>query len=66
MPQSSSRVAIGGGDRSSLTLLAYWDRILRDEQDLRGLARHWLWRIENLKTCVRDHDALPQHRVVDM
>ncbi len=53
--------------RSSLTLLAYWDRIRRDEQDLPGLARHWLWRIEMmLKACVRDHDALPQHQVVDV
>jgi len=53
--------------QSALTLLAYWDRIRRDEQDLPGLARHWLWRIEKmLRACVQDRDHLPAGKVVDV
>jgi hypothetical protein len=53
--------------QSTLTLLAYWDRIRRTEQDLPWLANHWIWRIEMmLKAAVRDRDKLPEGQVVDV
>ncbi len=53
--------------QSALTLLAYWDRIRRTEQDLPGLAALWTWRIEEmLRAAVRDHDKLPQNQIVDV
>jgi len=53
--------------QSSLTLLAYWDRIRRTEQDLPGLATLWIGRIEKmLQACVRDRDKLPKDQIVDV
>jgi hypothetical protein len=53
--------------QSALTLLAYWDRIRRDEQDLPALADHWIWRVEMmLRACVRDREKLPNHQIVDV
>jgi hypothetical protein len=53
--------------QSALTLLAYWDRIRRTEQDLPGLAKLWIWRIEKmLQAAVRDRDKLPEGQVVDV
>lgn len=53
--------------QSTLTLLAYWDRIRRTEQDLPWLANHWIWRIEMmLKAAVRDRDKLPEGQVIDV
>lgn len=52
---------------SITTMLAYGDRIRRHEIDLRGLADYWIERVEILlKACVRDHEALPKERVVDV
>jgi len=53
--------------QSALTLMAYWDRVRRDAQDLPGLAEHWIGRIEKmLRACVRDRDKLPANQVVDV
>lgn len=53
--------------QSALTLLAYWDRIRRTEQDLPGLANLWIWRIEKmLQAAVRDRDKLPEGQVIDV
>jgi hypothetical protein len=53
--------------QSAVTLLAYWDRIRRVELDLPGLAELWISRIEHmLRACVRDRDALPADRAVDV
>jgi hypothetical protein len=53
--------------QSALTLIAYWDRVRRTEQDLPGLARLWIDRIEHmLRACVRDRDRLSDDQVVDV
>ena len=53
--------------QSAVTLLAYWDRIRRDDADLPGLAELWTARVEHmLRACVRDHDRLPEGQVIDV
>ena len=53
--------------QSSITLMAYADRLRRSEIDLPALANYWFDRIERLmRACVRDRDALPQGQVMDV
>ena len=55
--------------QSALTMMAYLDRIRRDQKDmdLPGLAAYWINRIEHLlQGCVNDHDKLPKDQVVDV
>jgi hypothetical protein len=53
--------------QSAITMMAYWDRIRRDDADLPGLARQWIERIERLlRACVRDRDAVPDGQVIDV
>ena len=53
--------------QSAITMIAYWDRIRRNDADLPGLADYWIGRIERLlRACVRDHDRTPPGRVIDV
>jgi len=55
--------------QSAITMMAYLDRLRRDQADLDlpALADYWIDRIENLlQRCVRDHDAVAQKQVIDV
>jgi hypothetical protein len=53
--------------RSAITMLGYGDRMRRSELDLPGLASYWVDRVERLLgACVRDREALPAERTVDV
>lgn len=53
--------------QSTVTMLAYWDRIRRTSTDLPGLAAYWIRRLERLlSACVRDRDAMPAGQVQDV
>jgi hypothetical protein len=53
--------------QSAITMIAYGDRIRRARQDLPGLAAWWIDRIEALlRRCVRDRDAVPAARSIDI
>lgn len=53
--------------QSAITMMAYIDRVRRDEQDLPGLADYWINRIERLlKKCVAQRDLLPPDQVKDV
>ncbi|MHA3792739.1 sulfotransferase family protein [Sphingomonas sp. YL-JM2C] len=53
--------------QSAITMIAYGDRIRRVRQDLPALAAWWIDRIEVLlRRCVRDRDAVPAARSIDI
>jgi hypothetical protein len=56
--------------QSAVTMMAYWDRIRRNDSgpaSLASLAEIWISRIERLlRACVRDRDAVPQAQVIDV
>ena len=53
--------------RSAITMLAYGDRTRRHDVDLAGLAEYWIDRVHRLlSACVRDRDALPEARSLDI
>jgi len=53
--------------QSSITLMAYADRIRRTDMNLPDLVAYWADRIERLlHQCVRDRDTLPQDQVTDI
>jgi len=53
--------------QSAITMLAYGARIRRTRIDLAELAAYWVDRIERLlRACVRDRDALPAARSIDV
>jgi len=53
--------------RSAITMLAYGDRVRRKRVDLAELAEYWIDRVEHLlRACVRDRDAVPAERSVDV
>ena len=53
--------------RSAITMLAYGDRTRRHDVDLEGLAEYWIDRVHRLlSACVRDRDALPEERSLDI
>jgi hypothetical protein len=53
--------------QSAITMLAYGDRMRRTRIDLAGLAAYWIDRVETLlRACVRDRDALPAERSIDV
>jgi hypothetical protein len=53
--------------RSAITMIAYGDRVRRKRVDLAELAEYWIDRVERLlRACVRDRDALPAERSVDV
>lgn len=55
--------------QSAITMMAYLDRLRRDQKDLDlpGLAHYWVDRIERLlRKCVEDRDTVPQDQVVDV
>lgn len=53
--------------RSTVTMLAYGQRVNRRSVDCRGLIEYWSDRIEHLLgACVRDRDLLPQDRSIDV
>jgi len=53
--------------QSAITMLAYGARIRRTRIDLTELADYWVDRIERLlRACVRDRDALPAARSIDV
>jgi len=52
--------------QSTITMLAYAERMTRDDIDTAGLARYWIERIESLlRACVRDRDRLPDAQSLD-
>lgn len=53
--------------QSAITMMAYLDRLRRNEADLPGLAKYWIARIERLlRRCVEDRNNLPQDQVIDV
>ena len=53
--------------QSTVTMMAYWDRIRRNEHDMGALADQWIYRIEKLlQACVRDRDKVPDKQVIDV
>lgn len=53
--------------QSSVTMLAYGQRISRKKVDTQGLIAYWSDRIEHLlRACVRDRDLLPTERSIDV
>jgi hypothetical protein len=53
--------------QSAITMSCYAARVLRKHVDPKGDAEYWIDRYERLlRRCVRDHDALPQSRVLDV
>jgi len=52
--------------QSTITMLAYAERMTREAIDTDGLARYWIERIEDLlRACVRDRDSLPAAQSLD-
>jgi hypothetical protein len=53
--------------QSAITMLGYGQRMNRKQVDLPGLLTYWSDRIELLlRACVRDRDALPAARTIDI
>jgi hypothetical protein len=53
--------------QSSVTMLAYGERMRRSEVDTDALAEYWTARIEHLlRACVRDRESLPAARSIDV
>jgi hypothetical protein len=53
--------------QSSVTMLAYGQRIGRKNVEIRGLIDYWSDRMEHLlRACVRDRHAIPAHRSIDV
>jgi hypothetical protein len=53
--------------QSAVTMLAYGDRIRRQEIDPEGLVEYWIDRIERLlRACVRDRDLVPSDQSMDV
>jgi hypothetical protein len=53
--------------QSSVTMLAYGERMRRDQVDTAALVEYWTARIEHLlRACVRDREALPQGQSIDV
>lgn len=53
--------------QSAITMMAYIDRLRRNEADLPGLAEYWIARIERLlRKCIEDRSRIPQDRVIDI
>lgn len=53
--------------QSSITMLAYGQRINRKQVEPEALAEYWTDRIDHLlRACVRDRDSLPQDRTIDV
>jgi hypothetical protein len=53
--------------QSAITMLAYGDRMRRDAIEPETLAVYWLDRVDRLlRACVRDRDALPAERTIDV
>ncbi|MGI9293343.1 MAG: sulfotransferase family protein, partial [Pseudomonadales bacterium] len=52
---------------STVTMLAYGDRMRRSRLDHTGLVEYWIDRIEKLlRSCVRDRDCLPPAQSMDV
>ncbi|MGI9284457.1 MAG: sulfotransferase family protein [Pseudomonadales bacterium] len=52
---------------STVTMLAYGDRMRRSRLDHNGLVEYWIDRIEKLlRSCVRDRDSLPAAQSLDV
>ncbi len=53
--------------QSTITMLAYADRMRRTRIDLAALAQYWIDRSEKLlRACVRDREALAAERAIDV
>lgn len=53
--------------QSSVTMLAYGERMRRDRVDTGALVEYWTARIEHLlRACVRDRDTLPPGQSIDV
>ncbi len=53
--------------QSTITMMAYLDRLRRKDANLPGLARYWIDRIERLlRKCVEDRDQVPADRITDI
>lgn len=53
--------------QSTITMIAYGDRIRRSANNLPELAAYWIDRIAALlRRCVRDRDAIPANRSLDI
>jgi hypothetical protein len=53
--------------QSSVTMLAYGERMRRSEVDTDALAEYWTARIEHLlRACVRDRESLPAAQSIDV
>ena len=53
--------------QSAITMLAYGDRMRRTAIEPESLAAYWLDRVEQLLgTCMKDRDALPPDRTIDV
>jgi hypothetical protein len=53
--------------QSTITLMAYGDRIRRDKVDTESIVNYWVDRVEHLLgACVRDRDLVPAERSIDI
>jgi hypothetical protein len=53
--------------QSAVTMLAYGDRVRRNEIDPEGLVDYWIDRVERLlRACVRDRELIPPDRSLDI
>jgi len=53
--------------QSAVTMLAYGQRINREQVDLEGLVTYWTDRVMHLlRACVRDREVIPPQRSIDV